>query len=270
MVYQFVSITTSLDNLASSIINAIPSIIEFIIIVLIGYIVANIVAYSIRVFLGRLPQQAHISMSIDLVAGAIKALIIIIALSIGLEVLNLPAAYTYIQLIANYLPKLAGAILLLTLGITLVNILTDYIKGQIGNTSDEFTGAIINILRFGFYGIIITLALILAIFSVIPGVNPYIFYSLIIGSIIIYAGFTIIEKVLQGIPQTPEFSFLPVYGKFVLYIAVLLIGIAIIVQPFANVTSIINTIAWGIAIAFAIALIPIVAFITKRFLSEIK
>ncbi|BBG22719.1 mechanosensitive ion channel family protein [Sulfuracidifex tepidarius] len=266
----YTSISSALNGLATSIINAIPSIIEFIIIILIGYIVANIVAYSIKVFLGRLPQQTHITMSIDLVAGAVKALIIIIALSIGLQVLNLAAASFYVQYIADYLPKLAGAILLLTLGITLVNILIDYIKGQVGNVSDEFTGAIFNILRFGFYGIIITLALILAIFSVIPGVNPYIFYSLIIGSIIIYAGFTIIDKVLQGLPTSQEFAFLPIYGKFILYIAVLLIGIAIIVQPFANVTGIINTIAWGIAIAFAIALIPIVAFVTKKFLAEIK
>ncbi|TRM96803.1 hypothetical protein DMP16_05095, partial [Sulfolobus sp. B1] len=60
------------------------------------------------------------------------------------------------------------------------------------------------------------------------------------------------------------------YGRLILYIIVLLIAIAIIVEPFGNVTTIIYALSWGLAIAFAIALIPLVITLVKRFLSEVK
>jgi len=46
------------------------------------------------------------------------------------------------------------------------------------------------------------------------------------------------------------------YDRFLLYLIFLLIAIAIIVQPFNNVTNIIYAFSWGIAIAFALAVIP--------------
>jgi len=266
------SVPQALSSITTSIIDAIPSIILFVIILLIGYIIGNIVAYSIKAFLGRIFREEHVRASVDIIAGTIKALIILIALSIALSFLQLGAASVYIQDIANYLPKLAGAIVLLTIGLTLVNILVDYMQRQIGaKTSDDLLTAIFNVLRFGLYAAIITVAAALAIFSVIPYVDPYVFYAVILGAVILYAAYALIDKVIVPFANSnPDLAYVANYGRLLLYIIVLLVAIAIIVEPFGNVTSIIYALSWGLAIAFAIALIPLVITLVKRFLSEIK
>ncbi|BDB99075.1 mechanosensitive ion channel family protein [Saccharolobus caldissimus] len=266
------SVPQALSSIATSIIDAIPSIILFVIILLIGYIIGNIVAYSIKAFLGRIFREEHVRASVDIIAGTVKALIILIALSIALSFLQLGAASVYIQDIANYLPKLAGAIVLLTIGLTLVNILVDYMQRQIGaKTSDDLLAAIFNVLRFGLYAAIITVAAALAIFSVIPYVDPYVFYAVILGAVILYAAYALIDKVIVPFANSnPDLAYVANYGRLLLYIIVLLVAIAIIVEPFGNVTSIIYALSWGLAIAFAIALIPLVITLVKRFLSEIK
>ncbi|ACP44298.1 Conserved TM helix repeat-containing protein [Sulfolobus islandicus Y.G.57.14] len=266
------SVSQALSGIATSIIDAIPSIIVFIIILIIGYIIANIVSYSIRAFLGRIFREEHVRASVDIIAGTIKALIILIALSIALSFLQLGAASGYVQQIANYLPKLAGAIVLLTIGLTLVNILVDYMQRQIGARSqDDLITAIFNVLRFGLYAAIITVAAALAIFSVIPYVDPYVFYAVILGAVILYAAYALIDKVLVPFANSnPDLAYVANYGRLILYIIVLLIAIAIIVEPFGNVTSIIYALSWGLAIAFAIALIPLVIALVKKFLAEIK
>ncbi|WP_338603999.1 hypothetical protein V6M85_05490 [Sulfolobus tengchongensis] len=266
------SVSQALSSIATSIVDAIPSIILFVIILLIGYIVGNIVAYSIKAFLGRIFKEEHVRASVDIIAGTVKALIILIALSIALSFIQIGAASTYVQQIANYLPKLAGAIVLLTIGLTLVNILVDYMQRQVGTkTTDDLITAIFNVLRFGLYAAIITVAAALAIFSVIPYVDPYVFYAVILGAVILYASYTLIDKILVPFASSnQELAYIANYGRLLLYIIVLLIAIAIIVEPFGNVTSIIYALSWGLAIAFAIALIPLVITLVKRFLSEVK
>jgi Conserved TM helix. len=88
------------------------------------------------------------------------------------------------QEIANYLPSLAGAIILLTLGVALINILVDYIQRQVGGASSPFMASVFNILKFGLYAVIIKIAVQLAIFYWIHFINPYLFYDIIIASVI--------------------------------------------------------------------------------------
>ena len=264
------SISQSLATLATQIINAIPSIILFIIIVIIGYIVAKIVAGVIQRVLTRLFTQSHIQVSAGLVAGSIEALILLLTLAIAFSVLSLGPATVYVAEVAKYLPYLAGAILLLTLGVTLVNVLVDYMSKQMA-TSEPFTGVVLSVLRFGLYATIITLAATLAIFYWIPFISPYLFYDIIIGSIVLLFGFTIVDKAIEGIPKTdPTAGYIVTYGKFLLYTIFLLIATAIIIQPFAPVLAILQTLAWGLAIAFAILLIPLIYVLVKRMISELK
>jgi len=264
------SISQALTNLATEIIDAIPSIILFIIIVIIGYIVAKVVAAVVNRVLSRLFTQSHIQVSAGLVAGTIEALIILLTLAIAFSVLNLGSATVYVAEVARYLPYLAGAILLLTLGVTLVNVLVDYMNKQMA-INDPFIGIILNILKFGLYAIIITLAATLAIFYWIPFISPYLFYDIIIGSVVLLFGFSIVDKAMESISKSdPNAGYIATYGKFLLYTLFLLIATAIIMQPFAQVLSIIQTLAWGLAIAFAILLIPLVYALIKRMASELK
>jgi len=101
---------------------------------------------------------------LGLSVGAVKAFIILVTLAIAFSVLKLGPATVYMQEIANYLPSLAGAIILLTLGVALINILVDYIQRQVGGAGNPFLASVFNILRFGLYAVIITIAVQLAIF----------------------------------------------------------------------------------------------------------
>ena len=264
------SLSQSLASLATEIIGVIPSIILFIIIVIIGYIVAKIVAAVIQRVLSRLFTQSHIQVSAGLVAGTVEALIILLTLAIAFSVLSLGPATVYVAEVARYLPYLAGAILLLTLGITLVNVLVDYMSKQMA-PSDPFAGVILNVLRFGLYATIITLAATLAIFYWVPFISPYLFYDIIIGSIVLLFSFTIVDKAMESISKSdPNVGYIVTYGRFLLYTIFLLVAVAIIVQPFSSVLSIIQTLAWGLAIAFAILLIPLIYALIKRMSSELK
>ncbi|BAB67268.1 mechanosensitive ion channel family protein [Sulfurisphaera tokodaii] len=264
------TISQALTSLATEIISAIPSIILFLIIVFIGYVVAEIVSTVIHRILVRLFSHSTIQISAGLVAGTVKALIILISLSIGLTVVSLGPASVYVSAVARYLPYLAGAILLLTLGITLVNILIDYMGRQMV-VNDPFMSTIFNVLKFGLYAIIITLAATLAIFYWVPFISPYLFYDIIIGSIVLLFSFTIIDKAIDSISKSdPNATYITTYGRFLLYTIFLVIAIAIIVQPFSSVLSILQTLAWGLAIAFAILLIPLIYSLIKRMATELK
>jgi len=264
------SISQSLSNLASQLISTIPSIILFTIIVIIGYIVAKVVASVVQRVLSRLFTHSHIQVSAGLVAGTVEALILLLTLAIAFSVLNLGPATVYVAEVAIYLPYLAGAILLLTLGVTLVNVLVDYMGKQM-TINDPFIGIILNVLKFGLYAIIITLAATLAIFYWIPYISPYLFYDIIIGSVVLLFGFSIVDKAMESVSKSdPNAGYLVTYGRFLLYTIFLLIATAIIMQPFTQVLSIIQTLAWGLAIAFAILLIPLVYALIKRMASELK
>ncbi|PVU75213.1 hypothetical protein DDW11_03695 [Sulfolobus sp. SCGC AB-777_G06] len=76
--------------------------------------------------------------------------------------------------------------------------------------------------------------------------------------------FIITGKAIDDISKAyPDTASVLGYTKLVLYAVFILIAIGIIVQPFGNVTAIIQTYAWGSAIAFAI-IIPLVYALAKK------
>jgi hypothetical protein len=259
------SISTALTNLENEFITAIPSIILFVITLLIGYIIAVIVSDVVARVLTRFSTTyPELRLGSGIIAGTVKALIILIALAIAFSLVNFGPAGVYVSYIVRYLPYLAGAILLLTLGVSLVNVFTDFANRQMGQ-NDPFTATILQVLRFGLYAVIITVAAELAIFFWIPSINSYLFYGIIIGSIILLFSFTITGKAIDDISKAhPETATILGYARLVLYAVFILIAIGIIVQPFSNVTAIIQTFAWGLAIAFAIIIIPLVYALAKK------
>ena len=266
---------TGLSTISSEFIAAVPSIVLFAIIVLIGYGVALVVADAIRRFLTSVFKETAIQQSVGVVAGSVKALVFLIALAIAFSVLSLGPATVYTEEIANYLPKLAGAIVLLTVGVMLVNYLTDYIQRQTASGLEpSMASAVFSLLRFGLYAAIIVIAVDLAIFSVIPvpATFSYTFYSVIIGAILLYAAYSVIDVATDRLKKSEGESLGPIigYGRWLLYFVVLIIVIGIVAAPLAGVTNIVYAVAWGLAIAFAIALIPMVAYLVKKFLAEVK
>jgi len=162
----------------------------------VAYVVAAVLrrALSLKYF----EQYPEVKGLLGLSVGAVKAFIILVTLAIAFAVLKLGPATTYMQEIANYLPSLAGAIIiLLTLGVALINILVNYIQRQVGGASNPFLASVFNILKFGLYAVIITIAVQLFIFYWIHFINPYLFYDIIIASVILVATLTITDTVVD-------------------------------------------------------------------------
>jgi len=161
----------------------------------VAYVVAAVLrgALSLKYF----DQYPEVKGLLGLSVGAVKAFIILVTLAIAFSVLKLGPATVYMQEIANYLPSLAGAIILLTLGVALINILVDYIQRQVGGASNPFLASVFNILKFGLYAIIITIAVQLTIFYWIQFISPYLFYDIIIATVILVATLTITDTVVD-------------------------------------------------------------------------
>lgn len=247
------------------------AVIYFIVTLIVGYIIALVAAYILRRILPKLAQQVGLGTDIvNTAIGGVEATIMLIAASVALTYIipYLGVASSYVSMIANYLPYLAGLIILLTLGLLLVDALTFYIQRRVG-AGEEYLGIIINILRFGLYAVLITIAVTWAIFYWIKTISPYLFYDIIIGSVILYTGVSIVNKAVSDISKAhPEMSTMLDYGKFVLYAVIILMAMAIIVQPFTNVTQVFYALAWGLAIAFAIVVIPLAYAMAKRAVSS--
>ncbi|ABW01326.1 hypothetical protein [Caldivirga maquilingensis] len=245
------------------------AVIYFVVTVIVGYIIALIAAVILRRLLPGLAKQIGLSMDmVNTSIGGVEATIMLISIAIALTYITpyLGMASTYVTMIADYLPYLAGLIILLTLGLLLVDALTLYIQRRVG--AEEYISLVMNILRFGLYAVLITIAVTWAIFHWITAINPYLFYDIIIGSVVLYAGISIVNKAVSDISKAhPEMSGMLDYGKLVLYAVIILVAIAIIVQPFPNVTQVLYALAWGLAIAFAIVVAPLAYAMAKKALT---
>ena len=206
----------------------------------------------------------------NFVGGITEAFIIIISIIIAAGVLNLPGnAGTFLQLIAAYLPRLLGGILIIVLGIVLVDFLAALVGRVIKpmfTSKPEIADMLKNLLFIGLIAVILNIAFDLMMLS-----SGSLVYSLILGFVIIGAGIILTDGLIKSILEDhKEFGGVAGYAKFLLYSIFLLIGTGAIFSTFSGVTGIISTVAWGFAIAFAVVLIPIVYALAKRMQSETK
>ena len=119
--------------------------------------------------------------------------------------------------IAEYLPRLIGGVILLTAGLILVALLTDYIgKLLIGLFPKQFVeiGEMLrNLLLIGLIALVVSIALGLMLFT-----GPLV-YPLILGTVIVGAGIFIGHTVVRNIVEDhPEFASTAPYAKFLLYL----------------------------------------------------
>jgi hypothetical protein len=283
MLFLLVALLTLEDvfnNFLNTTTSALPGIIGAIIVIVIGVIVGWFVGKIInRVInatveksfdkseVGRTFRSSGFDLS-NFVGGITYAFIVIVSIVVAVSMLNIPGeAGSLIAMIASYLPRLLGGILVIVLGIVLV----DFLAIMIGNiirpmfkTKTEIADMLKNLLFIGLVAIILNIAFDLLLFTA-----GNLIYSLIIGFVIIGAGIILTDGMIKSITDDhPEFATIAGYAKFILYSIFLLIGTGAIFSTFSGVTGIIATIAWAFAIALAIVLIPIVYGLAKRMQKE--
>jgi len=272
----------NLVNVLNEVVNRLPSIIGAIIIVLIGYVAGELIGSAInkviqkfvekplnRTDIGKTIRELGLDLS-DLIGGLTKAFIISISIVAAVDLLAIPGeAGTIIARVANYLPYLVGGITVLTIGVILALGFAKYIGSFLKKAFPEgyvsLAVLIENFILLGLIAVVITISLDLL------DLQSTLIYPLVLGSLVIAIGVFIADSGLRIIIERhPEFKELAPFLQFLIILVFLIIGVSAVFSGYPSTTQVINNLALGLAIAFAIVLIPIAFYLAKKALMTAK
>jgi hypothetical protein len=154
---------------------------------------------------GKAFRSAGIDLS-NLVGMLVTAFIVVIGIVVALQYLQIGGeAGMLVAQVAKYLPRLIGGVILLTAGLILVALLTDYIgkllTGLFPKQFVEIGEMLRNLLLIGLIALVVSIALDLMLFT-----GPLV-YPLILGTVIIGAGIFIGHTIVRNIVEDhPEFA----------------------------------------------------------------
>ncbi|MEM1598485.1 MAG: hypothetical protein QXP31_05140 [Pyrobaculum sp.] len=220
-----------------------------------------------RTDVGKAFRSAGIDLS-NLIGMLVTAFIVAIGVVIAIGYLKIGGeAGALIADVARYLPRLVGGIILLTVGIILVALLTDYIgkllTGLFPQQFVEIGEMLRNLLLVGLVALIVSIALDLMLFT-----GPLV-YPLILGTVIIGAGIFIGHTVVRNIVEDhPEFAGVAPYAKFLVYLIFLMVGLGAIFAEYPQTAQVVQNVAWGVAIAAGLLLAPVIYTLAKRMAKE--
>ncbi len=275
-------IQDNLYGIVEQFIDRLPGIIGAIIVVLIGYIIGDLTGKAVnriiekfverpldRTELGKTIRELGLDLS-DLIGGLTKAFIISISIVAAIDMLDLSGrAGLLVVRVANYLPYLIGGITVLSIGTILALGFSKYIGGFLRKAFPENYSPLAimveNFILLGLIAVIVTIALDLL------QLQSTLVYPLIIGALVIAIGIFIADMALKIVIEShPEFKQLSPFLQFLIILVFLMIGVSAIFNNFPGTINIMTTLSWGVAIAFALILIPVVFYMTKKMLAEIK
>jgi hypothetical protein len=222
-----------------------------------------------RTDVGKAFRSAGIDLS-NLIGMLVTAFIVVIGIVVALQYLRIGGeAGMLVAQVAEYLPRLIGGIILLTAGLILVALLTDYIgkllTGLFPKQFVEIGEMLRNLLLIGLIALVVSIALDLMLFTG-PLVYPLILGTVIIGAVI-FIGHTVVRNIVE---DHPEFAAAAPYAKFLLYTIFLMVGLGAIFANFPNTAHVVQNVAWGVAIAVGILLAPVIYTLAKRMAKEAK
>ncbi len=264
-----------LSQVASDIIGYIPNLLGAIIILAAGYFIGDIAGKAVnrivdrllekpieKTEIGRRYKEAGLDLS-DITGAIVKAFVFVLALMLALPVLNIGGRPEQVLAsIIYYLPKLLGGILIIVYGLLLVGLLADFIGAGILaglSGSNEFVANLIkNTVHIGMIAVVITIALDLM------QLRGELVYPLILGFIIIGLGIVVGNTIIESLEREPSFRDFSPYAKFMVYIVFIMVGLAAIFSNFPGTSRVVNTLSLGVALAFAIMLIPLVYRLAKQ------
>ncbi|MEM3976113.1 MAG: hypothetical protein QXO87_05045 [Desulfurococcaceae archaeon] len=249
------------------------------VVIIVGYIVGDLVSRMVKVVIERLakPLEAtDIGAAIKatgldapgLIAGLVKALIVVIAITVGLGMIAVTGiAAEILGAVTFYLPRIFGALVILILGLPLVLILSKYIgkvfKAVVKEKYAVLGDLVENLVAIGLVAVFITIALNVV---VLPG--NYV-YSFIIGAVIIALGIIVVDTVVSLLKETsPLFArFLPLLGAVFVFIIVY-VGLTTILSQIPGAIEVLRVVAYGIAGAVVLLIIPVLFYLVRVALKE--
>jgi hypothetical protein len=275
------NINDAFSNMATGIINALPSIIFAVVTVILGFVIGLLVGKLANKLITKLGiektfdkttagsafKSSGLGLS-KIIEGLVTAFITIIGIVLGIQILSIGGTVgIYLISIASYLPRLLGGIVIVVFGLILVELLTIFIgnmmKPMFPEAKANIADMLKNLLLIGLIAFVLLSALNVMLLS------GSIIYPLILGFVIIAAGIALTDGLIKSLTDDhAEFKGVAGYAKFVLYSIFLIIGAGGIFATFPGVTGIIANISWGFAIALAIMLIPIAFTLAKKMSKE--
>jgi len=272
----------ALDALWRSFIASLPNIVAAIIWValgiIIGVIVGKIVSKVIDKYvekplaktdLGKSIQALGIELS-SLIGGLVMAFIIALSLVVAIGYIPLGGdGGAMIYSVVSYIPYLIGGIAVLTLGIILSILLSKYIGSTISPSLGEgykhLVHFIENLVLIGLIAVMLTVA-----FTLLRLPSGMV-YPLLVGVVSIAMGVIIVVETTKTITENnPDFAKVAPYLQFTVILAFILVGLAAIFSSYGYVGDVLKMLSLGIAIAFAIVLIPVAFYLVKSTLMELK
>ncbi len=274
---EFEIVWRTIAKVISEVIAAIPSVIAALIVIGIGYVVGEGVGRAVNRLIemtgiekwfdktetGRAFRAAGIDLS-SFIGGLTKAFVIVISVAIALQMIHIgEPVRSYLITIADYLPRIIGAVIVLTLGIVLFEFLTTFIARAITAALPEkhkdLADLLKDIIMIGLIAVLVTIA-----FDMLKIPSLYV-YPLILGVVILGAGISITERLVNAIAsEHEEFKPLAGHAKFLLYLVFIIVGVAAMFSTFAGTSKVIANIAWGVAIAAALMIVPVIYKLTKE------
>ncbi len=260
---------------------ALPSIIAAIVIILIGYLVGAMVGRGVdkviektgveKVFdateLGKAYRKAGIDLS-RFTGNLIHAFIVVLSILIAVNYLNIGGvAGQYIGFIADYLVRIVGAVIVLTLGSALFEVFATFVAKQLSVAIPQDKADLVDLLKdILFIGLLAFLLSLAFNILLLPG---NIVYPLILGVTAIALGITISDRLVNSIAsEHPEFRAIAGYAKFLLLLVFLVVGVAGIFGTVPGTSMVIEKVAWGIAIAAALLLVPVMYTLARKMARE--
>ncbi|MEM4912704.1 MAG: hypothetical protein QW579_00705 [Desulfurococcaceae archaeon] len=249
------------------------------VVIIVGYIVGDLVSGMVKVVIERLakPLEAtDIGAAIKttgldapgLIAGLVKALIMVIAITVGLGMIAVTGiAAEILGAVTFYLPRIFGALVILILGLPLVLILSKYIgkvfKAVVKEKYAVLGDLVENLVAIGLVAVLITIPL-----NVVVLLGNYV-YSFIIGAVIISLGVIVVDTVVSLLKETsPLFArFIPLLGAVFVFIIVY-VGLTTILSQIPGAIEVLRVVAYGIAGAVVLLIIPVLFYLVRVTLKE--
>jgi len=274
-----ININIDWNQIVNQIINGLMIAVVILIILLVGYLVGVLAkkatVFALRKTVDPALEKTDLGQSIaksgvdfaNLIGGLVLAFVLSIAFLVAVHYLpNMGEAGNVITQVALYLPRLIGGVIVLTVGIILVGLLAKYIETLLDGVFDrkdrELSKLISNLILIGLIAFAITLGLNIML------LNGELVYPLILGTVIIGAGAIIGGTMVDSLTRDhPSFEDAAPYAKFLIYIVFITIGVAAIFSQYPATLAVLQTLAWGLAIAMALLMVP---FIIKLFKAEYK
>ncbi len=253
-------------------------IVSIIVIVGAGYLVGVVAGIVVRLFSAKLLE------SYAKTSGAGKRLqeagvpevleLLTVAFAVSLAFL---AAVDYVDLggdigavlysVASYLPRVIVGVAVLFLGILLSagfsSALGNVLAGMLPKKRREVAELGKGLILVGLVTLVVSVSL-----GIMGFASDYV-YSLILGLAImamgVIAGSMLVDSIAEDNPEFKEFAG---YAKFLIYLIFIMIGLAAIFTQYPGASRVITTLSWGVALAMAILLLPLVYTLTKRLVGE--